>query len=274
MKTSELRKTPAEILHGLGITRPDEIDIDVIAYTCGATTRDAELTGCEAALVGKGDKAIITVRRQSSQARRRFSIGHELGHWMRDRGNVSFSCRKSDVSAISRGRERRANEFASELLLPAYLFDPLAQDRSLDLETVRDLADTFRTSSTATAIKLVRRGSYPAVLASYKRGRREWFIPSDTVPSAFTPLESLEQSTGTANAHGTAAQGTGDICADRWFAHENAGRYYIRESWFRTTSDSVVVLLWWEDEDQLLDFDDEEQDYEARRERTSWDPFE
>lgn len=274
MKTSDLRKTPAQILQGLGITKPEEIDIEVIAYTCGARTREEELTGCEATLVGKGDKAVITVRRQSSHARRRFSIGHELGHWMRDRGNVAFSCRESDVSAISKGRERRANEFASELLLPVYLFDPLARNRSLDLETVRDLADTFQTSLTATAIKLVRRGSYPAVLASYKCGRREWYFPSDTVPPAFTPLESLEQSTGTANAHGTAPQGTGDVCADRWFDHEHAGRYYIRESWFRTTSDSVVALLWWEDEDQLLDFDDEEQDHEARRERTSWNPFE
>lgn len=276
METSDPRKTPRDLLEGLGITRPEEIDVEVIAYTCGATTKYADLTGCEATLVGIGDKAIITVREQSSRARKRFSVGHELGHWMRDRGSASFSCTESDfdLSPVVRVRERKANEFASDLLLPTHLFDPLARTRFLNLETLRDMANMFRTSLTATAIKLVRRGSYPAVLTSYKSGRRAWYIRGDSVPPKFTPLEWLDQSTGAASADGTTAQGSEDICADRWFDDERSGRYYVRESWFRTSSDSVVVLLWWEDEQQLLDFEEEEQDDELRRERTSWDPFE
>lgn len=276
MGTNEPRTTPRQLLEGLGITRPEEIDVEAIAYTCGAKTRYADLTGSEATLVGKGDKAIITVREQSSRARKRFSVGHELGHWIRDRGSVSFSCKESDFdpSLIVRVRERKANEFASDLLLPTYLFDPLARGRSLDLETLRDLAEMFRTSLTATAIKLLRRGSYPAVLASYKRGRRAWHIRGDSVPPKFTPLEWLDQSTGAASADGPTEQGSDDTRADRWFDHRHARRYYLRESWFRPTSDSVVVLLWWEDERQLLDFEEEEQDHELRREQSSWDPFE
>ncbi|MDE0109241.1 MAG: ImmA/IrrE family metallo-endopeptidase [Bryobacterales bacterium] len=274
METSEPRKTPRQLLEELGITRPEEIDVEVIAYTCGATTRYADLTGSEATLVGMGDKAIITVREQSSRVRKRFSVGHELGHWIRDRGSVAFSCKESDldISAMGRARERNANEFASDLLLPAYLFDPMAQGRSLDLETLRDMAERFRTSLTATSIKLVRRGSYPAVLASYKSGRRAWYIRGDSVPPKFAPLESLDRSTGAASADSDL--GSEDIRADRWFDHEHSRRYEVRESWFRTTSDSVVALIWWEDEQQLLDFEEEEQDYELRRERSSWDPFE
>lgn len=274
METSDPRKTPRDLLEGLGITRPEEIDVEVIAYTCGATTKYADLTGCEATLVGICDKAIVTVREQSSRARKRFSVGHELGHWIRDRASVSFSCKESDfdLSPIVRVRERKANEFASDLLLPPHLFDPLARGRFLNLETLRDMAERFRTSLTATSIKLVRRGSYPAVLASYKSGRRAWYIRGDSVPPKFAPLEWLDRSTGAASADSD--QGSEDICADRWFDHEHSRRYDVRESWFRTTSDSVVVLLWWEDERQLLDFEEKEQDYELRRERSSWDPFE
>ena len=94
------------------------------------------------------------------------------------------------------------------------------------------------------------------------------------MPPKFTPFEWLDQSTGAASADGPTDQGSDDIRADRWFDHEHAGRYYLRESWFRTTSDSVVVLIWWEDEQQLLDFEEEDQDDELRRERTAWDPFE
>jgi Zn-dependent peptidase ImmA (M78 family) len=76
---------PERVLSKLGITDPKDLDIEAIAYACGATILYEPLTGCEATIVGHEDKAIITVNRNSHRGRRRFSAGHELGHWMNDR---------------------------------------------------------------------------------------------------------------------------------------------------------------------------------------------
>jgi len=46
-----------------GITSPTEIDIEAIAFDRSATVLQGQLTGCEAMIIGAGDKATITVCR-------------------------------------------------------------------------------------------------------------------------------------------------------------------------------------------------------------------
>jgi len=78
----------------------------------------------EARILGNEDRAIITVNSESPTGRKRFSAGHELGHWMRDRGKVGFSCTEQ-VMVGEWGlvtTERAANEYAADLLLPAEMF--------------------------------------------------------------------------------------------------------------------------------------------------------
>ena len=117
MDKSEYFRTATEILRELGITSPDEIDIEAIAFHCGATIRYRPLTGCAARIVGNGNKAIITVDSNSIRARQRFSAGHELGHWMHDRAKASFSFQEEQFvrnwSATS-NPESRANHKARE----------------------------------------------------------------------------------------------------------------------------------------------------------------
>ena len=60
---------PNELLEELGITEPEEIELEVIAQHVGATVVVEPLTGTEARLVGSGDKAIITVNANSSLPR-------------------------------------------------------------------------------------------------------------------------------------------------------------------------------------------------------------
>src|SRR4051812_29362889 len=114
---------PNELLHELGITEPEEIELEVIAQYVGATVVAEPLTGAEAQLVGSGDKAIITVNANSSLPRQRFSAGHELGHWMHDRGRPQFSCGDGAQNARFLGSdpESLANRYATELLLPDYM---------------------------------------------------------------------------------------------------------------------------------------------------------
>ena len=86
--------TPAErLLQELGITEPNEIELDAIAHHVGACVRYRPLQGCEARIIGTGDRAIITVKSDSHPRRKRFSIAHELGHWYHHRGQFGVYLR-------------------------------------------------------------------------------------------------------------------------------------------------------------------------------------
>jgi hypothetical protein len=98
---------PEEILSLLGITEPADIDVGAIAYACGATIVKEPLTCCEANIIGRGDKAIITINNKSIPGRQRFSAGHELGHWMKDRGESAFGCSKTSCIPLGPGTTRR-----------------------------------------------------------------------------------------------------------------------------------------------------------------------
>ena len=83
------------LLQKLGITEPKEIDLESIAHYCGASVKFRPLDGCEARIIGRGDKAIITINDRSPYRRQRFSIAHELGHWQHHRGK-HLVCRAED----------------------------------------------------------------------------------------------------------------------------------------------------------------------------------
>ena len=269
-------KTPAELLEELGIKEPSQLKVEAIAFHCQAIILYEPLTGCEANIVGKGDRAIITVNSNAIPTRQRFSAGHELGHWMKDRGQIAFGCSERQIESewTVNNPETRANQFASDLLLPTKLFTPLAKSCPITVETARDLGQVFQMSLTATAIKLVRSGSFPAMLVYYESGKRKWFIPSsEDLPKKLWPAQAPDKGTLTSRLLvGEGIQDVGDdVRADKWFEVRNAEQYYVRESCFRNGPDSVITLLWWEEEAQIIDLQEEEERNAARR--SDWRPL-
>ncbi len=254
-------RTPFEILSDLGIMEPSEIDIEAIAEDCGATIRYKPLSGCAARIMGFNDRAVITIDSNTPRPRQRFSAGHELGHWMRDRGRVAFQCKNErfvrDWSADN--PETRANKFASDLLLPAKMFRARLHRQPVTFETVRALAEVFCTSLTATAIRLVDYGDLPAVLVCNSPRRREWFVCSSEVRHKVY-LEPRPQPGSIAEAmfRGDISDiDPRDVRSDAWFTHRNAQNYWVHEDSLQLSDGSVLSLLWWKDERQLVHIDNE-----------------
>ena len=134
------------------------------------------MTGCEARIIGYGEKAIIVVNSESIPSRKRFSAAHELGHWMRDAGTLSLGCNpEALVGSGDANAETRANRYASDLILPQFMFEPRAKECPITFETASSLAAVFQTSLTATSIRLVDYGSYPAMLICSDAQRMRWF---------------------------------------------------------------------------------------------------
>lgn len=252
-------RTPDALIDELGITQPGEIDIEAIAYHCGAIVKYRRLDGCAARIVGHGDKAIITIDPNSKPGRVRFSAGHELGHWMRDRGKAAHLCQKSDLRkwTFRQDPESLANHYAASLLMPTGMFRESARDRPMTFASVNALAGEYKTSKTATAIRLVELGSFPAMLICYTMKGRSWFHPGPDVPREFWPAKELPHQTEAFELLFGSGSETKPILADAgdWIDHRNSSQYSIHEHAIKIADDAILVMLWWKDEAQLVDLD-------------------
>ena len=90
--------------------------------------------------------------------RRRFTIAHELGHWVcqyREGTLKLFYCRPGDVAAAAdRGAEREANVFAAELLMP----EPAVRAEFNRAASAAELAGWFGVSEEAIGWRIYNLG--------------------------------------------------------------------------------------------------------------------
>lgn len=195
---SNLLSPAEELLWSYGVRKPEHIDLEAIAYDKGAIVVYRHLDGCAARLVTDGAKAIISIAESDNQGRQRFSLGHELAHWINDAKKASFKCANDDIgpqNADAKSAEANANGFASQLVLPDYLVAPWMVGRKLTLNVATELAGDFKASLTASAIKLVKRAGSHACVAVHTKAGLRWFQKSKSWPFDIYVRKELHQDT-------------------------------------------------------------------------------
>lgn len=240
---------PAEVLLSeLGVSDPKDIDIDAIAFYVGAEVDYRRLVGCEAQIVGYRDKAIIYVQKDARPTRRRFSTGHELGHWHHHRGQ-SFVCRPEDigkpVDEASKNAERMADAYSADLILPPYLIGPRIEALgAFTLAALADLAEKFSASVTATAIRTMRVTKEPVILVVHNLLGKRWQWPGvkaagigirgdiDSRSSAFAVLAGSQNMTNVRREP-----------AGYWFDRRHIDRFDIQVQSMRTIEGEVLSLM-------------------------------
>lgn len=250
-------RTPAEeLLLSLGIDSARDIDVEAIAWHVGAEVRFAELDSCEARIIGYGNRAIITVEERSIRPRKRFSVAHELGHWKYHRGR-SFVCRNDDIGSQVRGAtdpERVADAYAADLLLPAFLFVPMAAKiRRVTFEAIDSIKEEFGTSRSATALRMVDFGPEPAMLVCHSPHKRRWFRRGAAVPDRWFPRDELDaESPAMEVLHGRCERTSQTLIgADAWFDRRGAERYEVYEQTVRMATGDALTLLTFKSSDML-----------------------
>jgi Zn-dependent peptidase ImmA (M78 family) len=235
------------LLWSYGVSEPAHIDLEAIAFEHNAFVRYRKLDGCEARLVVNGDRALISVNQESNEGRRRFSLGHELGHWICDQG--SFRCINDDIgpqNAEAKTAEATANSFASQLVLPDYLVRPWVDQKPATLDTASDLAAVFRVSLTAAAIKLVRRSVTPACVACHGQRRLHWFQKNRAFPSEYFVVRELHADTDafTSVFGGTAGRSRPKReAAARWLTGPDVFRMTVQTQSVRLPEGSVLTII-------------------------------
>jgi Zn-dependent peptidase ImmA (M78 family) len=241
---------PAErMLMALGIERPEQIDLEAIAWEAGAVVKFRLLDKCEAMIVGGQRRAIITVNSGAIPARRRFSLAHEIGHWHHHRGRILF-CGAADIGNPAHGSldpESQADQFASDLLLPDFMFRPrVMKMKRLVLSAAREITEEFSVSLTATLLKLVESDRFPLVVVCHNKQGRRWFRRARIVPGWWFPKDDLDvQSIAFEMLFGGAPEITyaRKIGADAWFEFRDVDRYEIQEQSFLLPNEEVLTLL-------------------------------
>jgi Zn-dependent peptidase ImmA (M78 family) len=160
---------------------PIPVPIEEIASAAGIQDiQPLPVSSFEGALIATEGNAFILVNQSSPERRKRFTIGHELGHYMCPWHLLKarrFECSSQDMRAeIPKGDPRlrlevEANLFAAEILLPERPFKrDLRSARDLSLEVILDLADTYCASKVATGRRAVTLHDEAAALIVARNG--------------------------------------------------------------------------------------------------------
>ncbi len=244
----------------LGISHPGEIAVELIAMDAGMRVEYEPLDGCEAMLVGVGNRAVATIKPSPSRGRERYSIGHELGHWEMHRGR-SFRCRVDEPDknfASDKVLEKEADSYSAHLLMPSFMFEPAVKaigDPSF--QELDELAKGFETSMLATAMRLADIDALPVILACFTAAGLRWSKPAAHVPRRWFLRKQLDDDSFAFDyfQNGRDHPRLSKQPAETWFENLDAERYEVRECCRPGRNGELLVLLYLESKMLYAGFD-------------------
>lgn len=180
------RQAARALLHRFGVRAAEHIRIESFAKHLGATILVSRLDGAQAELVRvHGHAHIILSDRVTDECARRFSIAHELGHLVLDHPTPALAALCGEHPA-RRGRnderdyEAEASAFAGELLMPESLLRARCEVSPVSLAIPWTIADQFKVSILASAIRFTELSSERCAAVFSSRGIVKWCAPSPT----------------------------------------------------------------------------------------------
>ena len=181
------RRLGGDLLVEVGVRAPAHIDPIETAKHLGIEVTFGHLTGATARIYRIGPKARIRVSDKIvTVGRRRFSIMHEIGHYilgheLPNEGDAA-GWFKTCCAQRSRNDEREADVLAVEHLTPAEMVAPYCDGSPVNLHAVRTIASAFAVSPVMGAMRFVElsRGRCAAVYS--ERGVVKWAKRSATFP--------------------------------------------------------------------------------------------
>lgn len=287
MRLDLIRERTAErradmLISELQVTDPDDIDIEAIAMTRSALVIDGGLTGAEARLARSPKISFIRVNREIREpGRRRFAIAHELGHLLLQERSQFALCTDKDLVPFytNSPEELEASAFASALLMPAKMFEPLSRTAVPSLSYVAELAQRFQVTLTAAAMRYIEFCPHRCCLVASTGGKIRYHRKTDDFGYFITPRESLNAATYAADFFNgdRLPVGMRQVNATAWLEGKriDSNKTIQEESIPMPSYDSVLTLLWIDrDIDHYVTGEDE---YDAEQEesdqRWSWNRY-
>jgi Zn-dependent peptidase ImmA (M78 family) len=119
-------------------------------------------------------KGVIGLRTGMSKRRRRFTIAHEIGHYVLPGHGISRAfCSQARVGLLSKSTnefESAANQFAGEFLLPRTAVKAMIGELGVSIDTCELVSECFQTSFTAAAVRCVELSDVTVALVESRNG--------------------------------------------------------------------------------------------------------
>jgi hypothetical protein len=237
---------------------PAHIDVEAIARAQGAEIVYGHLRGATARVMRIGRNGVARIRvsdRITHPGVQRFSIAHELGHLVLGHELPTVADAVDPATVITRACERtrrngvdqeaEADAFGAELLMPERLTRRQCEVSPVCLGPVRGIAQEFRTSLSASAIRFVELTSERCAAVYSERGAVSWAVRSPTFTATIERGVPLDR---TSLAHDYFRTGTLDVRAQpvpaaAWIDHSGDVEI-IEHSAALPDLRAVVSLLW------------------------------
>lgn len=249
---------------------PSELNLEELLYAENLKLKEESLLNCEGKILFDGTMGIITVNSNiKDRNQKRFTISHEMGHffnestspltpllsakggYIKERGmyvcgyNEFYGTRRSIVC------ETNANDFAAELLMHEPWFKENVKGKKLTAALLKDTANYFQVSLSATAIRYTEIGHYPCAVVMTTNGVTKWKSISKNFPYQFlkvgNKVSDLSYTSDYYKGDSIPENGE-DIPARAWFSED----YNLKDQEVRLiemiipypTYNSALVVLW------------------------------
>ena len=195
----------------------------------------------------------ILANKKSGRHRARFTIAHELGHFLMEHhvlsGETGFQCRPNDMWETREGRrhqkqEAQANQFAIGLLAPFPRVDGFLSTDP-DLRDAQRMLDAFDLSLEASVRRMIERRPEPLAAVWSKDARVRYTVSSDSFP--YIPLKKghcLPQTSQAFHVQANNKTGFTKFWNAPAIAWTNRPEIEIFEQTRRAPSGYAVTLLW------------------------------
>lgn len=166
-----------------------DFSLELFASGLGATVIEKPLINSDGRIIfGKKHTVIEINQNIEFERRKRFTLAHEIGHFVLHRGIDIHNDTEATTSWFNNKEkqaknglvEYEANQFASELLIPSKLFFHQQKNKKFSPQLIRDLAEFFKVSITAIAFKYFELGDHPICLIhSHNKKVSYWKWPDN-----------------------------------------------------------------------------------------------
>jgi Zn-dependent peptidase ImmA (M78 family) len=165
-----------------------------------------------------------------SEGRQRFTVAHELGHYMVHRElQNEFACLDDEISTGERSKrdiEAEADQFASTLLMPYDDFRRQVNGQPISFDLIGHCADRYGVSLTAAALRWIDIAPERAILIASRDDHMLWAKSNEDAFKSrayFATRKNVIELPKTALAHSANAETTvsqQDVRANTWLANE------------------------------------------------------
>ncbi len=214
------------------VERPEEIDVEALAWSLGVPVVYCRLDTARATMVRSGPNAVVCIdERLKGRPSARFAIAHELAHYLLHADVDHFEqCvapeepRDETVWQV----EREANDCATELLIPEPLGAPFCSEPRATVEAIDRLKRAFSTSFEMSAIRMTELTMAPCAVVVTENGRVKWALESLTFPGTIAQYRRVHPESGAARVAGMRRRDwAGEVPGAAW----KSGEGLVEQAW-------------------------------------------